>query len=128
MGTWGNSNFDSDAALDFLNELNVQNIIQALTQAFELQIDYIDDEQGSRTLAAAEILAAAKDKNISRIPQQAQPLVRKLTPTTVMCSDARQAVNRIMQSSETKELHAELPMEEYAAWENSLKSLIQRLN
>ena len=61
MAIWGYGSFDNDSARDFMAEV-VQDGEVALREAFEVvldpDMDYVEVEEGARTLAAAEILAA----------------------------------------------------------------------
>ncbi|MFC3835029.1 MULTISPECIES: DUF4259 domain-containing protein [Deinococcus] len=61
MGTWGTGSFDNDSAADFIREV-VEDGAVALREALEVvldpDLDYIEAEEGSRAIAAAEVIAA----------------------------------------------------------------------
>ncbi|MBB5375350.1 hypothetical protein HNQ07_000794 [Deinococcus metalli] len=61
MGTWGTGSFDNDSAADFIKEV-VEDGAVALREALEVvldpDLDYVEAEEGSRAIAAAEIIAA----------------------------------------------------------------------
>ena len=61
MGTWGTGSFENDSAADFIKEV-VEDGAVALREALEVvldpELDYIEVEEGSRAIAAAEIIAA----------------------------------------------------------------------
>ncbi|WP_309571056.1 DUF4259 domain-containing protein [Deinococcus sp.] len=61
MGTWGTGSFDNDSAADFIKEV-VEDGVVALREALEIVLDpdleYVEVEEGSRAMAAAEIIAA----------------------------------------------------------------------
>lgn len=70
MAIWGYGSFDNDSARDFTVEV-VQDGEVALREAFEvvldLDVDYVEVEEGARALAAAEILAVVLMGDTSKI-------------------------------------------------------------
>jgi len=70
MGAWGIGSFDNDSARDFVQEI-VEDGSVALREAFEVVLDpdlnFVEAEEGHRTLAAAEVLAAVLTGDTSRL-------------------------------------------------------------
>ncbi len=63
MGTWGHRPFENDSALDWVNELQrlgPEELRRVLAQAADQHTDaYLDVDDGSAVVAAAEVLATA---------------------------------------------------------------------
>lgn len=70
MSTWGTGSFENDSAADFLVEVTEDGMV-ALEEAFEVildpDLDYVEVEEGSRAVAAAEIVAAGVTGDTARV-------------------------------------------------------------
>jgi hypothetical protein len=131
MGAWDISVFDNDIALDFLAELEEGEPLEVLSGAVDLPADaYIDDDAGSRALAAAAIIAAAKDRDVAAVPESVRSHVEALPKPLPLglLAGAHKAVAQIMKSSETLELRTELPPEEFKVWKSQVEQLLKRLS
>lgn len=130
MGTWGPGSFDNDSAMDLLHEMETGQTTTLLRASISLpEGEYIDDEQGSRVIAMAELVAAANDSQLDSLPTPARRLLAKLPqpPTSDVVASTRIAIDRVMQSSETRELHAEMSAVELQSWITRLQRLADRL-
>jgi len=108
MGAWGHRSFDNDSAQDWLAELGG---IRDLRRAFERVMRakptaYIEVDDASAVIAAAEIVAAARGHAMKGAPEEIASWLdehaRKLTATDAKL--AKQAVVRVQTSSELQEL------------------------
>ena len=65
MGAWGSGSFDNDAACDFAAEMSANGDLALVQQAIAVALDpgetYLDADDGSRLLAACEVLARLQD-------------------------------------------------------------------
>jgi len=130
MGAWDSGPFDNDTAIDLLRELESGAMMDILAACVTLaEGAYIDDEEGSRALAAAELIATAKDEQIDSLQEPALAVVSKLPrpPPPDLLALARAAVERVLQSSETRELRAELPKAKFQSWVTKTELLLKRL-
>jgi hypothetical protein len=130
MGAWDSGPFDNDTAMDLLRDLESGIMMEILAACVTLaESAYIDDDQGSRALAAAELIAAAKDGQIDFLQASALSVISKLPrpPPPDLIALARAAVGRVLQSSETRELRAELPNTKFRSWVAKTELLLKRL-
>lgn len=74
MGTWGDKPFENDSAMDWtveVEDLGVRAIHVALkTAAQTAPNDYLDSDEAFFAVAAAELVAAARDGDTSRLPAE----------------------------------------------------------
>jgi hypothetical protein len=133
MGAWGTGSFENDAALDWLGELEgggvdmVRNALDAVADADPEE--YIDVDDASAALAAAEIVAAASGKGDDRVAKQ-KKLVAWIAAhrEEVRAADvtvARRAVTRVIKSSELQELWDEGGADN--EWRPLVDELLRRL-
>ena len=70
MATWGTGSFDNDSAADFVPEV-VEDGPAALREAFEValdpDLDYLEAEEGSRVVAAAETVRAGLSGDLAAV-------------------------------------------------------------
>ena len=132
MGAWGFGSFDNDDALDWVNDFECSGVVavdQALTQVCELADDeYLEAPEASNAIAAAEFVAAARDHNLSRLPEEALAVFTRLKlplDGTPLLDKARRAVERVLRQSELEELWDE--SSDADAWRNDLERLLARL-
>jgi hypothetical protein len=75
MGAWGTGSFENDDALDFLAELERKGqaaIERALDKVTTLgAAEYLEAPEASAAIAASEVIVALRDRDISRIPEDA---------------------------------------------------------
>jgi hypothetical protein len=133
MGAWGRGVFENDDAMDwtvaFLEGSSVDALQDALDDALDSE-DYLDSDQGSYALAAAELLAAATGRPCRDLPSglgewaTANPQIA--TPS--LLARARDAVDRVIgeDESELAELWAE--SDEFEDWLEEMEELKDRLS
>jgi hypothetical protein len=129
MGTWGEKPFQNDSALDWLAELEAGRVtaLRALlsTVADTPADDYLDVDDGSPAIAAAEIVAAALGRGRDRVPKRVLPVVDVIS-TAVGADDAllaKRAVERVLaKSSELRSLWGE-----DSEWYANVRVLVARL-
>ncbi|WP_315819699.1 DUF4259 domain-containing protein [Paraflavitalea speifideaquila] len=94
MGTWGHRNFENDAALDFVNEVEdngidvIEDTIQRVANLPEE--DYLEDDDSASVLAAIEFIAAAKGKQSEDFPESAEDWLGKANPATLLAVEKAQ--------------------------------------
>jgi len=135
MGAWGTGSFDNDDALDFVATLEREGsaaISAALERVAGLGVrDYLEAPDASSAIAAAEILAAARDGDASRLPEAAQDWLDGHADglaSPALLALALRGVERVLLQSELKELWEEGGADgQSEAWSNGLRHLITRL-
>ena len=124
--------FDDDEVTDWLVSFETDGvgaIEAALTAVNEMdKDDYIEASDASFALAAAELVAAARDEDHGRLPKSIHAAIEahedainsaKLSPA------ARKAVQRVMKNSELKDQAEE--ESESEEWTEDLGELLERL-
>ena len=132
MGAWGYASFDNDDAADWVYEFETSGgaaVVSALRRVSELADDkYLDASEATTALAAAEIVAAAHDGDLSKLSDTARNAFaahRQSLTRSLDVAAARGVVERILRQSELKELWEEL--DETQNWLNDVNSLLARL-
>jgi hypothetical protein len=132
MGAWGNRNFENDQAMDFVGDFTDNPSLESLEEALSTVIEqgeegeYIEVDEASAALAAAEILAATLAKPASDFPQELRPALTTIQVNTTLQKKARKAVKQIVKESELQELWTESgDLEEWLAVQTDL---LARLN
>jgi len=132
MGAWGHGNFDNDDALDWFSEFEEAGVA-AVSSALERVTvlsgnDYLEAPDASMALAAAEVVAAARDGNLSNLPdsvRQAFAKHRQSLAGLPLSELAYRAVVRVLRQSELKDLWEE--GKEGQIWHRGAESLVSRL-
>lgn len=132
MGAWGVGSFDNDDAVDWLEGFGADGaatLQQALEAVADLDPqDYLEAPEAVHALAAAEIVAAARYGDMSRLPSEAAPRVEEHAGeinAAKLILAARRAVTRVLKSSELKELWEDGA--EAEEWEDDVRELLERL-
>ncbi|MEA2751624.1 MAG: hypothetical protein QOI41_5767 [Myxococcales bacterium] len=110
MGAWGPGSFENDSALDWFGDLEdggVELLRETLEHAADADDDeYLEVDEASAALAAAEIVAAARGKGDERLDDDAVEWTagsrRDITDADLAL--ARRAVVRVIAKSEVQEL------------------------
>ena len=132
MGASGTGTFDNDDAAEWISGFGADGA-NALMEAFEIindldPTDYIEADIAAHALAAAEVVAAARDGDVSRLPKDAVPSLRENAAkvnAAKLLAQARKAVTRVLKSSELKEQWEDEPDSD--EWEDNVRELIERL-
>lgn len=135
MGAWGTGSFENDDALDFVVRLEHEGetaIRAALEDVTGLGAGgYLEAPDASSAIAAGEVVAAARDGDVSRLPEAAQGWLAGhgdglATPALLVL--AHRAVERVLMQSELKELWEEGDADAQSeAWATGVRQLIARL-
>jgi hypothetical protein len=131
MGAWGNRNFENDQAMDFVGDFTDNPSLESLEEALATVVDlgdegqYIEVDEASAALAAAEIVAATLKKPSSDFPEDLQPALTSISSNAVVQELARKAVTQVAKESELQELWAEGGDAE--EWQLIQKDLLERL-
>jgi len=131
MGAWGHRSFDNDDAADFGLELEARGweAVQSALQAASTLApdDYLEAPEASQALAAAEVVAAVKRGDLSRLPGDVQAAVAEIgpLPDPSLVTQAQAAVERVVNQSELQELWAEV--DEFDAWRADVEALASLL-
>ena len=133
MGAWGNRNFENDAAEDFLDEFRdlptdamLLEALMAVVEAGEEET-YIEAEEASAALAAAEVVAASLARPSPDFPEALSAVVHNLGSgdNKDIRKLARKAVKQVLRASELQELWAE--QGEPNEWQAIQRDLLARL-
>lgn len=132
MGAWGLKSFDNDDAADWVYAFEEQGakLIPETFAALEGEVDdYLDAALCSEALAAAEIVAAARSGNESRLSEEAAATLKN-NPDDVASPEniakARDAVGRIKEDSELRDLWEET--DDFAGWLEDVEALEKLLS
>jgi hypothetical protein len=132
MGAWGTGTFDNDDASDWLQQFESDGPAAAeaaLAQVLDQEPDdYIDATDAAYALAAAELIAAARDGDTGRLPAEAKAALKEHADDLAEAGYERkalQAVNRIMKKSEIKDLWEE--SDDAEAFTEQVQELMERL-
>ena len=114
MGAWGTGNFANDSALDWVADLDEQQdglayIEQTLRFVLEETEAYVGERAMSSALAAAEVVAAMRNRPASYIPDGAEQWVKthgEVDPQRVepLAEQASEVARQIRDDSELREL------------------------
>jgi hypothetical protein len=135
MGAWGPGSFENDDALDFVVRLEHEGkaaIQAALEDVTRLGAeDYLEAPEASSAIAASELVAAARDGDVSRLSHAAQDWLAGqggglATPALLALAD--RAVERVLPQSELRDLWEEGGADARSqAWSSGVQQLIARL-
>ncbi len=132
MGAWGVKTFENDTGLDWLADFESEGA-DALLDALEVVADadndaYIDADEACCALAAAEIVAAIKRDDRSRLSEEARTALASYSDdidADALQPLAAKAVARVKSDSELKELWEE--SDDYDNWVADVEDLLDRL-
>ena len=128
MGAWGHKSFENDDALDFVWQFE-ESGMSAIESAFKLAInppdDYLEAPEASAALAAAEFVAAKKTGQTDRLVHDHVDLIEKIDASPKLIGDSKNAVSRVLQNSELRELWEE--SDELNIWHDDVLVLLERL-
>lgn len=135
MGAWGAGSFDNDDACDLVVRLEREGasaVLEALQEVTGLEVqDFLHVDSASAAIGAAEIVAAARDGDRSRLPEPTQEWLDEHGSTVAsdtMAAMARRAAERVLLRSELKDLWQEGGTgADTAEWEEGVRALIERL-
>lgn len=96
MGAWGSGVFENDAAMEWL--ATAVDDPTAIDSAFEAtcEVEYLDVDEGAVAVAAAAIVAAAVDGDVSELPEDAQAMIEGVTANAKLRARAVKALNRVL--------------------------------
>ncbi len=132
MGAWGDKAFENDSACDWFGELESEGVsalraMLTLVAEFDAD-DYLDVDEGSAAIAAAEIVAAALGKGRDRLSDDALAWL-DANPAAITPADralAQRAVARVDgDESELRALWDENGAD--TAWHLGIRELQARL-
>ncbi len=129
MGAWGIGNFDNDTAMDWLQEFHEQPTEAALSEVFSNVTEndeFIDADEGSMLLVAAEIIAAIKSRKNNDYPDEVR-LFDEIKVQNDLSDKALKAIDMVSQSddSELKQLWQET--EDFGRWNAVVIDLKNRI-
>ena len=114
MGAWGHGSFENDSALDWVKDAfkpgGAAAVEAALRYAVESAEDaYLDIDEASAVVAAAEFVAAARDGDLSKLGTVRNDFVahRQALTSPHLLPLARKALERVLRKSELQELWTE---------------------
>ena len=124
--------FELDDAVEWLEAFEADGLA-SVQSAFDTLIemepaDYIEATDAAYGLAAAEIVAAARDDDTSRLPKSAHAAFKEHKgeiEDADLASSARKIVARILKNSELKD-EAEAG-DDAESWSDDIRELLERL-
>jgi hypothetical protein len=134
MPGWGTGSFENEDAQSFLGALPSKepaDLESVLARAADSG-DYLNSEESSIVIAAAEVVASATGKSPEPVPRQVAEFVEKFgketggEPSSEMCELARKAVEQVRTTSELKDLWLEA--DGLNEWSATLRDLERRLS
>ena len=132
MSAGGTGTFDNEDAMEWISGFGgdgANGVLDALETINNLEKgDYIEGDIAAYALAAAEVVAAARDGDTSRLPKEAVQSLKenaaKVNAATLL-APARKAVMRVLKNSELQEQWEDSPDQE--EWEDDVRELLERL-
>jgi Domain of unknown function (DUF4259) len=131
MGAWGHGSFENDSALDWMENAfrpgGAAAVETALRYVAESAEDtYIDVDEASAVVAAAEFVAAARDGDLSRLGTAQNDFAthRQSLTNPRLLPLARKALARVLRKSELQELWSE---GQDKSWLDGMNDLLARL-
>jgi hypothetical protein len=112
-GAWGTGSFDNDDALDWADECTRSTSVASLVTAFDAAVrnKYVEAPDGSRAVAAAEVVAAALGKPNPKLPSGLRAWVQRQPSANLasLAPQARAALARVLdpKASELRQLWSE---------------------
>lgn len=130
MGAWGHRSFENDSALDWLGDLadGGASVHDALEGVLGSEEEYLEVDEGSSALAAAELVAAARSQREDRLNDDARAWLAT-GAEAITAEDARlaaRAVERVL-DEETSELAQLWAEGDATAWRADVAELLARL-
>ncbi len=129
MAGWGTGSFENEHAQNWLGQLStasMDDLTGLLQRAHET--DYLEAPEASAVVAAAEVIAAASGAPGHALPREVSDWIGQFegTPSSELRAVASQAVDRVRQNSELRDLW--LQAEGLNEWSSSLRDLAARLS
>lgn len=131
MGAWGHKTFENDGACDFLDTLQGAGpdaLAIALQRVVNLPPDaYLDVDDATAAIAAAELVAAAHGGGDDRLPKRARAwlFASRIEARRVTTQLAHQAVTRVYTTSELRDLWDDGTAD--SIWHHDIRALLARL-
>ena len=132
MASWGSSTFEDEDASDWLGSFESDGpaaVDTALKAVLELDAnEYVQMTEASCAVAAAEVVAAARDGEVARLPEEFHDALvdhRDAVNEGSLAKLAHRALARVMRNSELKDHHDEEGNLE--GWSDEMRELMERL-
>ena len=131
MGTWGLGSFENDDAADWVYELETVEDLSVCRNTFlsvMTEDEYLEQDQGARVIAAAEVIAALAGSLRHNLPEGVESWLtaHPLSPDADDHTLALSAIDRVLApNSELRALWAEVGD---GLWESEIDDLRQRLS
>jgi len=134
MGTWGHRNFENDAALDFVNEVEDNGfgrIEEAIKQVADFpEEQHLEADYSVAALAAIEFVAAAKGNQSEDFPESAEDWLQQAGTGPLLAIDTAsltKVIERVRTNSELRDLWQE-EGDEPTEWLAVLSDLEDRIS
>lgn len=132
MTAGGVGTFDNEDAVEWISGFGgdgANGVVEAFEAINDLEKgDYIEADVAAYALAAAEVVAAARDGDTSRLPKEAVASLKENASKVneaALLAPARKAVLRVLKNSELTEQWADTP--DHEDWEDDVRELLERL-
>jgi hypothetical protein len=130
MGATGAKNFENDDAADWVYDLTESNGTGLLAEAFGVveKMDFADGPDSCIALAAAEVVAAAKGKPSSDLPDEIRTWLEdqeNLDGFKKLDKRAAKVAKKVQAKSELRDLWEE--SDDWHNWQMAVEGLLKRL-
>lgn len=134
MGTWGHRNFENDAAMDFVVEVE-DNGVGVINNAIDRvakypEEDYLEVDDSVAVLAAIEFVAAAKGHQSEDFPEGAEDWLGQTGTGPLLAQDTvrmKKVIERVRNNSALRDLWQD-DGEDPAEWLAVLSDLENRIS
>lgn len=131
MGAWGMGSFENDGAYGVLADVIHSNDLSVIREVIEGVLandDYIEVDDAQEAVAAGEMIALLLGRAGEKLPERLTTwhAAHLLTVDDTLREQAAQAVQKVYNASEMRELWEETP--NFAEWQAAVQDLLKRLN
>lgn len=128
----GTGSFDNEDAMEWIADFGGDGA-NSIEEAFDIineldPGDYIEADVAAHAIAAAELVAAARDGDVSRLPKEAVASLKENVAkinAAKLTGAARKSISRILKASELKEQWEDSPDAE--EWEDGVREVLERV-
>jgi hypothetical protein len=133
MGAWGVRCFENDSALDCIYEFQERPTLKYLEAIFKTVLsdeEYLEIDEASSVLAAAEIIAALKGQKSTDFPEELEAVIEDISIVSIVSIDsikslAVKAIQKVKNDSELRDLWEE--SNEFDKWLQVVENLVERI-
>lgn len=127
MGAWDYGSFSNDDALDFVAGVKTVGDLKRLFAALKaVSGESADTGLACEAIAASDLVAGMMGRPAPDMPDDLDEVLAQLgEPTSGLLTEARKAVQQVLENSELAELWREA---DFTEWQGSIDDLLERLD